>query len=99
VTERPDPVDPVRLRRARIARWAGLAKGAGYLALLVAVVGFAVGVVTGFSPTVVRVVVAALVATSVILPVPIVVGYGVRAADRDDRERFADPPPPRGQPR
>ncbi len=79
------PGDPVVVRRARIARWAKLGKRIGYLALLIAIVGFAVGVVTGFSPGVVRVVVVGLIVMCIVLPVPIVLGYGVRAAERDER--------------
>ncbi len=83
-----DPVtDPVTRRRARIARLAKLGKRIGYLALLVAIVGFAVGVIAGFSPSVVRVIVAGLVVMCVVLPIPIVLGYGVRAAEREDRSR------------
>ena len=79
--------DPVTQRRARIARLAKLGKQLGYLALLVAIVGFAVGVISGFSPAVVRVIVAGLVVMCVVLPIPIVLGYGVRAAEREDRAR------------
>lgn len=90
MTEGPAPTptpDPVTQRRARIARLAKLGKRVGYLALLVAIIGFAVGVISGFSPTIVRVVVAGLVVMCVVLPIPIVLGYGVRAAEREDRER------------
>ena len=81
----PPVDDPVVRRRARISRWAKLGKRVGYLALLVAVVGFAVGVIGGFSPAVVQVTVAGLVVMCVVLPVPIVLGYGVRAAEREER--------------
>jgi hypothetical protein len=90
VTDGTDPTsrpDPVTQRRARIARLAKLGKRVGYLALLLAIIGFAVGVISGFSPTIVRVVVAGLVVMCVVLPIPIVLGYGVRAAEREDRER------------
>jgi hypothetical protein len=86
-TVRQQAEDPVHRRRAEVARWVRRAKRVGYLALVIAIVGFGVGVVAGFSPAVVRIVVVALVATCVILPVPIVVGYGVRAAEREDPTR------------
>ncbi len=79
--------DPVVARRARIAILVKLGKRVGYLALLVAIVGFGAGAVTGFSPTIVRIVVTGLVVACVVLPLPIVVGYGLRAAEREDRER------------
>jgi hypothetical protein len=81
--------DPVLVRRARIARWVGLAKRIGYMLLLVAVVAFVVAAITGFPTGVVTVTVVALVAACVVLPAPIVLGYGLRAAEREDREAAA----------
>jgi hypothetical protein len=78
--------DPVLVRRARIARLAALGKRVGYAALLVAIVSFFVGVATSFAPWTVVVSTAGLVAACVILPIPIVLGYGVRAAAREDRQ-------------
>jgi NADH:ubiquinone oxidoreductase subunit 6 (subunit J) len=81
--------DPVVLRRARIARWVGLAKRIGYGLLLLAVAAFVVAAVSGFPDVVVTVTVVALIAACVVLPVPIVMGYGLRAAEREDREAAA----------
>ena len=81
--------DPVALRRAHIARWVGLAKRVGYGLLLVAIVAFVVAAIAGFPAAVVTVTVVALVAACVVLPVPIVLGYGLRAAEREDREAAA----------
>ena len=78
--------DPVLARRARIARVVRYGKRAGYAALLVAVVSFVVAAATDFPAVAVDISVAALVASIVILPVPIVLGYGVRAAEREERE-------------
>jgi hypothetical protein len=80
-----DP-DPVLARRARIARVVRYGQRAGYAALLVAVVSFVVAAATDFPAVAVDISVAALVAGIVILPVPIVLGYGVRAAEREERE-------------
>ena len=79
--------DPVLARRARIARLAAVGKRAGYTALLVAIISFFIGVATSFAPWTVVVSTTGLVAACVILPIPIVLGYGVRAAAREDRER------------
>jgi hypothetical protein len=79
--------DPVLVRRARIARLAALGKRIGYLALGVAIVSFAAGVVTAFARWTVVVSTAGLITACVILPIPIVLGYGVRAAARDERQR------------
>ena len=81
--------DPVVVRRAQIARWVGLAKRIGYGLLLVAVVAFVVAAVAGFPSGVVTVTVIALIAACVVLPVPIILGYGLRAAEREDREAAA----------
>jgi hypothetical protein len=78
--------DPVVVRRARIARWVGLAKRVGYGLLLLAVVLFVVAAATGFPAGVTTATIVALVAACVVLPVPIVLGYGLRAAEREDRD-------------
>jgi hypothetical protein len=79
--------DPVVARRARIARFAARGKRIGYFALAVAIVTFFVGVTTSFPTWTVDVTIAGLAVSSVVLPIPIVLGYGVRAAAREDRER------------
>ena len=87
VNEHLGDADPIRARRARFARGAALGQRAGYTCFAIAVVGFVVGAVTEFTDTVVTIVVAALVVGSLVLAPAIVLGYAVRAADREDRER------------
>ncbi len=77
--------DPVRARRARIARLASLAQRAGYTLWLVAVVAFFVSAATTFRPLTVTVVIGCLAAGSALLAPSIVISYGVRAAEREDR--------------
>ena len=79
--------DPVLARREKIARFAARGKRIGYFALVVAIVAFFVGVATSFPTWTVTVTIAGLAISSVVLPIPIVLGYGVRAAAREDRER------------
>jgi hypothetical protein len=79
--------DPVIVRRRRLARWADRGQRAGYALFGVAIVLFVVGFVVGFSSGMVTAVVAALVVGSLALAPAIVIGYAVRAADRDDRDR------------
>ena len=86
VSEEPG-LDPVVARRARIARFAALGKRVGYLALVVAIVAFFIGVATSFPKWAVAVSIAGLAVSCIVLPIPIVLGYGVRAAAREDRER------------
>lgn len=78
--------DPVLARRARIATAVVLGKRIGYSILLAAVIAFVVGYSVGFSAWLVTAIVASLIVSSVILAPAIVLGYGVRAADREDRE-------------
>jgi hypothetical protein len=80
-----DGIDPVRARRAVIARRVRLGSRVGYGALTVAVVAFGVALATGFPQWLVNVSVTGLVATCVILPITIILGYGIRAAEREER--------------
>lgn len=77
--------DPVRVRRARIARLVALGQRIGYTLWLVAIVVFFVGAATRFRPAMVTVVIGCLAAGSALLAPSIVISYGVRAADREER--------------
>lgn len=77
--------DPIVARRARLARYVRIAKQVGYGALLVAIVAFAIGLATGFPAVWVGLSIGGLVTSCIVLPVPIVMGYGIRAAERDER--------------
>jgi hypothetical protein len=81
----PTDPDPVRAKRARIARAVKTAKRVGYGLWLVAIAVFAVGAASRFRPAMVTVVVGCLAVGSVLLAPSIVISYGVRAADREDR--------------
>ena len=88
----PDPApgptpgpDPVTERRARIARLVKIGQRTGYAFLLVAMITFVVGIATDFPAWTVDLTVASLVVAIVVLLVPIVLGYGVRAAEREER--------------
>lgn len=81
----PSGDDPVLARRARIGRWALAGQRLGYACLAVAIVIFAIGATTTFTSLVVVTVVVSLAVGSAVLLPAIVVGFGVRAADRDER--------------
>lgn len=85
---KPDPnsLVEVRARRARIARFVGLAKRIGYTALAVSIVAFGVGLAENFPDWLVTLSIATLCAAVLVLPVPIVLGYGVKAAEREERQ-------------
>jgi hypothetical protein len=67
-----------------MASLASLAKGVGWVFILVAVAGFVAGMATSFDPWG-TVVIVALVACTLTLAPGIVLGYAVRAAEREDR--------------
>lgn len=77
--------DPVLEKRRRMARLASLGQRLGYLAFLVSIVVFAVGLATGFTDAVATTLVALLIAGSAVLAPAIVLHYAVRAADDEDR--------------
>jgi hypothetical protein len=78
--------DPVRIRRAQVAKLAKLGQRIGYLLYAVAAVVFFIGLAREFDDTTVRIVTTALIAGSVLLAPSIVVSFAVRAAERDDLE-------------
>jgi hypothetical protein len=87
MTTEPTAPDPVLARRALMGRLARLGKRAGYTCLGVALAVFLVGAAGEFTPVVVTLVVAALAMGSALLLPAIVIGYGVSAAEREDRGR------------
>lgn len=86
-SDRPGPdADPVRARRAKIKRLSSLGQRIGYLLFGLAMVAFFYGFFVDFSPAVVTVIVACLTVGSIALAPAIVLGYAVKAAERDDLE-------------
>lgn len=83
-------LDPLLAKRRRIDRLSKLGKRIGYTLFLVAIVGFFVALITGFSATWVGVIIGSMVVGSVLLAPAIVAGYAVRAADREDRAQHAE---------
>jgi len=79
-------VDPVRARREQLARLADAGQRVGYGLFAVAVVAFVTGAVAGLNRAFVTVVIAGLVAGSLVLAPAIVIGFAARAAEREDRQ-------------
>lgn len=79
--------DPVLERRRRIGAWANTGQKLGYGLYVLSLAAFLAGLATGFGTVAAVVATIALIAGSVILAPAIIVGYGVRAADRADREQ------------
>ena len=78
--------DPVRRRRATVKRLVTVASRTGYALLAVAVVVVFVALATEFNGTMATIVVTSLIAASILLAPAIVLGYAVKAAEREDRE-------------
>ncbi|HWC68036.1 MAG TPA: hypothetical protein VG478_08230 [Acidimicrobiales bacterium] len=87
MTERTEPADPILARREQARRWSLVACRVGYLLFGMAIAVFVIAFAVGFSGPLVAVITACLVAGSLLLAPAIVLGYAVKAADRDDRER------------
>lgn len=77
--------DPVQLQRARVAHWVAIGKKVGYGLYLVAIVLFGVGLATTYRPVITSGITVSLVVGSLVLAPAIVFGYGVRAAEREER--------------
>ncbi|MCA1691915.1 MAG: hypothetical protein LC733_06860, partial [Actinobacteria bacterium] len=71
--------------RARFGQMAKAGKRAGYGLFLLAIVVFVIGALAGFPDPLVTVVIASLVVGSIVLAPSIIVAYGVKAADREER--------------
>jgi heme/copper-type cytochrome/quinol oxidase subunit 3 len=78
--------DPVRIRRAQVAKWTLLANRVGYIFFAVAVTAFVMAFALGFKGPIVTLVTASIIIGSVLLAPSIVLGYAVKAAEREDRE-------------
>ena len=83
----PEETDPVRARRAQVAKWTLLANRIGYLFVALAIALFVIAFAVGFSATMANLVIVALVIGCVLLAPSIILGYAVKAAERDDRDR------------
>ena len=77
--------DPIRARREQVSRLAAAARKAGWGLFGLAIAAFVTGLVVGLSGVVVVVVVASLALGSALLLPAIIIGFGVTAAEREDR--------------
>jgi hypothetical protein len=79
--------DPVRAKRRKIAKYTLLANRIGYLFYALAIATFVIGFAVSFNSAVSAIVIGSLIIGSILLAPAIVLGYAVKAAERDDRER------------
>ena len=78
--------DPIRARRARVAKWTLLANRVGYLVLALAVALFVIAFAVGFNSVMATLIIVSLLVSFALLAPSIVLGYAVKAAERDDAE-------------
>lgn len=80
-----DPAaDPVLVRRARIAKLVSIGQRLGYALFGVAMVAFFYGLATEYTSGLTNLIVACLLVGSAVLAPAIVLGYAVKAAERED---------------
>ena len=77
--------DPIRARREHVNRLASTARKAGWALFGLAIAAFVIGVMVGLSGVVVVITVASLALGSALLLPAIIIGFGVTAAEREDR--------------
>ena len=80
------PIDPIRVKRTKIAKWTLLANRVGYLFVALAMALFVMAFVLGFNSTMATLVTIAFIICCVLLAPSIILGYAVKAAEREDRE-------------
>lgn len=81
------PDDPVRAKRAKVAKWTLLANRIGYLFVALAMALFLMAFVLGFTGVMATLVLTSLIIGCALLAPTIILGYAVKAAEREDRER------------
>ena len=77
-------IDPVRVRRAAIAIWTKRANRLGYLLFAAAITLFMIAFLGDFNDTMVTLITICMVIGSIFLAPAIVLGYAVKAAEKDD---------------
>ena len=79
--------DPILVKRARAAKLANLGQRLGYLGFVIAIVVFVIGAIVGFNGAIVGIVIGSIVVGSIFLAPSIVLGYAVKAAEKEDRAK------------
>lgn len=79
--------DPVLIKRAKIAKWTLLANRVGYLFVALAMALFIIAFAVGFSSVMATLVLISFFIGFALLLPSIILGYAVKAANREDRER------------
>lgn len=80
------PIDPIRVQRAKVADLVSKGIRLGSAFYVLASVVFFVAFMTGFTDTAVIIIIVTMVIGSMLLAPALVFKYGVKAADRADRD-------------
>ncbi len=81
--------DPVLAKREKIRKFCDVGSQVGYTCFAIAVVMFVVAFILDFPTWTVTIILASMLIGSIVLLPAIVLGYGVKAADADDKgEKF-----------
>ncbi len=78
--------DPVLIKRAKIAKWTLLANRVGYLFVALSMALFVMAFAFSFNSVMATLVIITLVIGCALLMPSIILGYAVKAANREDRE-------------
>ncbi len=81
------PTDPVLIKRAKIAKWTLLANRVGYLFVALALALFIIAFAVGFSSVMATLVLISFFIGFALLLPSIILGWAVKAANREDHER------------
>ena len=81
--------EDVATRRARLRRITSFGQRTGYGLYVGALVLGAIGVRTSYTPALTTLIAAALIVGSMLLAPTIVMGYGIKAAEREERQAAA----------
>ncbi len=77
--------DPILIRRAKLLRLTTIGQRVGYTCFGLAMVFFMVALITQLPSWLVTSIVVLLVAGSIVLLPAIILSYGIKAADKEDR--------------
>ena len=82
----PKPPDAATLaKRAKILMLVTLGKRIGYAGMVGSIIAFVIAAISDFPPWLVNAAIAGLVIACVALPGAIVFGYGIKAAEHEER--------------
>ena len=78
--------DPVLIKREKIRTYVKISKRIGYFLMSLSIVAVFVCVPTHWPSALVWVAMISFTASCVILPLPIIFGYAIKAAEKEDRK-------------